>query len=361
MTSEDGTPPEIAGARVAHSALDEPATPARLRALATAGVLDERAFVAALAAIGARPDGASWRRWVDRLLLVLGALLVVAGVVFYIAANWGAVSPHARMVLVAALISGSAGLAARLGLDAMSGRACTLVGGLLVGPLLALYGQTYQTGADAWELFAGWAGLILGFCTVARFPGLWLFWVALIDTTVCLYWDQELGRRVDLEQGLPLALALVAIQVTALAVWEVGRASGAVWMAGRAFARAVATAGIVAIVLPVLVFIVEPRGQTTPMLLMATTIVVAAAALAGLLLVYREWIPDLFMLALDGAAAATIAGVLVGRLIFLDLRLELGGVFLLGIVILGEMWALAHWLRTWRSHPAHATAPEIEA
>jgi len=39
-----------------------------------------------------------------------------------------------------------------------------MVSTILVGVLLALVGQTYQTGADTWQLFFYWA--ILGFFNV---------------------------------------------------------------------------------------------------------------------------------------------------------------------------------------------------
>ena len=42
-----------------------------------------------------------------------------------------------------------------------AGKAALLAAALLTGGLLALIGQTYQTGADTFELFATWAALIL--------------------------------------------------------------------------------------------------------------------------------------------------------------------------------------------------------
>ena len=45
---------------------------------------------------------------------------------------------------------------------------------LFTGALLALVGQTYQTGADTYELFALWAFAITAWVAVARLPALWL-------------------------------------------------------------------------------------------------------------------------------------------------------------------------------------------
>ncbi len=49
----------------------------------------------------------------------------------------------------------------RLGPECTPGKAALLLATLLLGVFLALFGQTYQTGADPWQLFANWALLIL--------------------------------------------------------------------------------------------------------------------------------------------------------------------------------------------------------
>ena len=43
-----------------------------------------------------------------------------------------------------------------------------------VGALLAVFGQTYQTGADPFELFLTWALLIVPWTLAARFEPLYL-------------------------------------------------------------------------------------------------------------------------------------------------------------------------------------------
>ncbi len=66
---------------------------------------------------------------------------------------------------------------------------------VLVGPLLGVYGQTYQTGADPWGLFAFWALLILPWVVVAHFTALWILTIALLDTALVLYWIQVASSR----------------------------------------------------------------------------------------------------------------------------------------------------------------------
>ncbi|MET0346849.1 MAG: DUF2157 domain-containing protein [Casimicrobiaceae bacterium] len=61
-------------------------------------------------------------------------------------------------------------LAVWRGLDTLPGKAALVVAALLVGALLALVGQVYQTGADRFELFAAWAVAIVAWVLVARMP-----------------------------------------------------------------------------------------------------------------------------------------------------------------------------------------------
>ena len=64
---------------------------------------------------------------------------------------------------------------------------------MLVGGLLALIGQTYQTGADPWQLFALWALLALPWCLGARSDMLWAPW-ALVAMTACVLWADAHAR-----------------------------------------------------------------------------------------------------------------------------------------------------------------------
>src|SRR5262249_50903036 len=152
----------------------------RLRALARAGCMTDDALSRALALSTATPDATSWRRFLGRILLVLGSLLLVAGVVFFFAYNWSALSRLTRIALLEATVIAAALASLRLGLERLSGRILLAAAALLVGPLLAVYGQAYQTGADPYELFAGWALLILPWVGLARLAPLALLPVALI-------------------------------------------------------------------------------------------------------------------------------------------------------------------------------------
>ena len=64
------------------SLFDQPATPERLRLLAREGVLGGEALERAFGLTGVIPDGAGWRRFIDVVLLLLGAAFTLSGVIF---------------------------------------------------------------------------------------------------------------------------------------------------------------------------------------------------------------------------------------------------------------------------------------
>ena len=60
---------------------------------------------------------------------------------------------------------------------------------ILVGGLMALFGQTYQTGADPWQLFFNWALLVFPWVLISRFHVMWLVWLGLLNLSVHQYFQ----------------------------------------------------------------------------------------------------------------------------------------------------------------------------
>jgi uncharacterized membrane protein len=121
--------------------------------------------------------------------LLAGAVIAAAGLmgfglILWIAANWDGIGRFVRFGLVgAALAAGALGavvwpaLRAPLLLAAFSA----------AGGMLALIGQTYQTGADPWQLFALWAALTLPWALAARSDVLWTPWCIVSVTALTLF------------------------------------------------------------------------------------------------------------------------------------------------------------------------------
>lgn len=144
----------------------------------------------ALAAFDVEPAGL--QRWLPLGLAALAAALIGLGLVFWIAAQWDTLGRFGRFaVLQAAVLS--------MGLGAIwrpAWRAPLAVVVLLAtGALFAYFGQTYQTGADPWQLFALWAALTLPLALATRSDLVWAPWVLVVFVGIALWIQAHTGHR----------------------------------------------------------------------------------------------------------------------------------------------------------------------
>ncbi len=134
------------------------------------------------------PNHSQWRQFLDKLLLANGGGLLLIGVVFFFAFNWQAIGRFHKFALIEALVLASMAAYSRY-LVKPSAKVFILAASVFVGVLLAFYGQTYQTGADTWQLFATWAMLITPLAILAQLGALWLLWLILVNLSIVLYFQ----------------------------------------------------------------------------------------------------------------------------------------------------------------------------
>lgn len=183
---------------------DTVAEQTQLREWRRDGALDAVAASAAREALGPVPDAGLWRWFLDRLALWLGIALCAAGVICFIAANWEHLGKFTRLYGIQVLVVAAVAAAARLGLARLGGQAALWLAMVLLGGLLALIGQTYQTGADTWELFTLWAALALPWAFAGRHAAIWLLWIAVANIALGLWADTMGGPQFDDESSLML-------------------------------------------------------------------------------------------------------------------------------------------------------------
>jgi uncharacterized membrane protein len=289
----------------------------------------------ALDVAGALPDSSEWRRFLDRLLLFGGTILVAAGVIFFLAFNWNDLGRMFKFALVEALLVAALAFSWRLGLERISGKAALLGAALLTGALLALIGQTYQTGADTFELFAVWALAILPWALVARFPALWLLWLLLVNLAAVLYLGtsrRPLWFFAGTEQRLWL---LFAINTVALLVWEGLALSGIQWLRERWSVRILATvSGGLATALAI-ADIVDRHSSGG--------LAAWAAWMAAAYVLYRHKVKDLFVLAGGVLSVVVVVSTAVVRHLF---SVDAGAFLLVGLLIIGISAAGGWWLKS---------------
>jgi uncharacterized membrane protein len=163
-----------------------------LHELAAAHALDRRATdrLEQLAGLSAEPP--ALQRALTLGSAVLAAALGGFGLILWIAANWDTLGRFGRFaVLQGAVLVMCAGALWRPALRLP----LSLVALLATGALFAYFGQTYQTGADPWQLFALWALLTLPLCLGLRSDVLWSPWVLVALTAVALWIQAHTGHR----------------------------------------------------------------------------------------------------------------------------------------------------------------------
>ena len=291
----------------------------------------------ALIAAGAIPDAADWRRFTQHAFLWTGTLLLAAGVIFFFAYNWNDMGRFLKFGLIEGLMVAALVTAWIAGPDRITGKAALFMASVMAGGLLALIGQTYQTGADPWQLFAWWAVLILPWVASSRLPALWLLFVVLLNVALGLYFQTFSGFGFSETAARKIVWSLFALNTAALLAWELGAATGRDWMQPRWPARILAVgSGVFATYLG-LWAIFESRS-IGPLAFVAYALWLGAAYFY-----YRHRFRDLFVL------AGGVLSVIVVVTAFLSntlLRSAGDGSFLfIAVVVLGMSAGGAWWLK----------------
>lgn len=300
------------------------------------------------------PTRADWHDWLDRALLILGAALICAGVIVFFAFNWAALHKFARFGLLAAALTGLAGFAMWRPTGDLPGRAALGAAQILSGVLMAVIGQTYQTGADAWQLFAWWTALAVPWALAARAAPHW--WIVLVVGNVALlrYSSVNLGVGGMLELLFSADRAggtmriLLAAAVAQLALWYLlaSRAAGFGFrgmtgprLLGLLICGYAGWIGLLALI-----------GTRLDELEPLMNLLLAGAALAALIAWFRWRDFDIVVLSFACLAAIGVIVTAVGRWL-MAVTNDIGGFLLLTLIVVGLAAFAGSWLmRAWRSH-----------
>lgn len=335
---------------------DIPVTSSRLKHLANELKLSEQAQQRAFVLANLRPDNTAWLQFIDRFLLICGVTLAAVGVVAFFAYNWEDLHKFGKFALIELGLVAAVLTAYVKGMDKLSGRATLFVAAVLTGVLLAVYGQTYQTGADPYGLFLTWALLISGWALVGRNAGLWLLLLVLVNVSLILYWTQivhpedwtrEIASVLGPFAGMTFSLMdfslaqwVFSLNVLALVLWEFFSKRDTSWMCGRSFPRIIAIFVLVPIVVSTLIFIfTSGSGYFWGIRYVSPVFFAAFTGLA--LFYYSKKHLDMFVLAVSLLALIVIVTSFLAHV--MDAGFDM--FFLLSILVIAQSAGAAHWLR----------------
>lgn len=159
-------------------------------------------------------------RFARTLLLGAGAAFLLSGIVFFFAFNWASWHRFVKLGTAAGLltVTGLSGLF--LPLRGHLRPVILIAAVALIGVLLAVLGQAYQTGADSFDLFLTWSLFALPWVALVHFAPLWLLYAVVLNLTLVTY-----TRQVSEELGF-VAIGLLLFVLNTL-LWLV------VWLWGR--------------------------------------------------------------------------------------------------------------------------------
>lgn len=309
-----------------------------LLALLGSGSIPPEKLDDALAAAEILPNRMMWQQFIDKLLLWLGGLAIAFSLMFFIAYNWYELGRFAKFALVESFVILAVACYWKYQHKDLAAQVTLMVASIGLGVLLALYGQTYQTGADPWQLFFNWSLLILPWAVIARFAALWVLVLSLQNIAILLYCKTFRGIfGLVIGSDIDMMWILFGYNSLALLAWEL-LSQRWLWLAERWAARLIGTAAGVAITWLALSAIFEEKDSDS------SAFIIWAASMVMLYCVYRKYIQDLYLLA--GTALSIIAVVLsfVGKLLFDHSRND-GAFLLMALLVIGMGGGFAFWLK----------------
>jgi uncharacterized membrane protein len=306
--------------------------------------LNEPTAAMALDLSGARPDAAAWRGFLIRLLNGAGIAALGAGAIFFVAANWQDYGVLGRFALLQVALLAAAGLALWRPPPHALGQGAVTLAVLFSGALLALFGQTYQTGADVYELFFIWAALAFPFALASASAAVWATWWVVLNVGMALYCGLQetsiarllLAARLGIERPMLLFFACLVNLGGAVLFDHLGRA--------RWLVRVLATFGFIFGTVACVMAIIEMSRQN------ALAILLFAAACGGIAFETLRGKRDVYPMALVfGAWIAISTAFLIKQMQFKDF----GNVLVLAAWLIATSGAagfvLMKWVREWRA------------
>lgn len=307
-----------------------------------AGALDAAAWSRACDLLGPRPASALWRSFLEHTSVWLAACLLAAAAICFVAANWDQLGRFGRLYGLQAAMALATAAAWRLGLARAAGQAALVLAGVLLGGVLAVVGQTYQTGADTWQLFALWALLLVPWLLAAAATAMTLLWLLVAHLAAMLWLSQWLG------DGHAFLLAVGLADLALAWIWH--RLGAHVpGLRGRTGPRLLAASALALLSLAALQDILGvPSTAGTG---------IAAWLLAVVLVAWSAWRTprDLVLLALVALSVIVVDTFALGRLLLSTLDLLTTGIGLLALSVIGQVaWTTARLRRLARTGTAPA-------
>ncbi len=324
-----------------------------LRTIRNAGLISSEVFWRGIREINQPRE---WAKWAARLCLLVGSALVMAGIVYFFAFNWDALDRWQKLgllqiVTLGALIGGQC-----IGFGRLGGKLLLLGSAICVGVSFAVFGQVYQTGADAFTFFGMWAIAIIPWVLAGAFAPLWVLWFVLINLTTWFFWHQ-VGQYHETIHYSYVCLALSILNAAGLILRE-GLQNRLTWLSGYWLRHLFLLGAAIPLLFPALELVIDGPRDDLYSLIIATSIWVVGLTAAFLYFTRRQFDSSSLSIILGCAAFYLLAAI--ARLLEEANLYDSGAGFLAMALIIGGITAMVVRLLRWlkqRHNPTKEITP----
>jgi len=263
-----------------------------------------------------------WGSWTANILLKLGLALILAGIVYFFAFNWADLSTLSAFLYVELGILLALFAVYYFGLHSMTGQLSLLAASMLVGVFLAVFGQEYQSGADAYTLFMYWSILIFVWTVMSCFAVQWFFWLVITNIAVVL-WEKQFAMRIDALSPI-IIIYLGLFNLIMLALREYGlHVKKYIWLQIKWPALLLLGAMLMAFVICINIYI----GADDPSRVLMYTAIFSFVAISGLFVYYRHIRFDMAFFATIAFFIAVLIEFILTEMVFSYIGIGLLGLF----------------------------------
>lgn len=135
-------------------------------------------------------DKDRWQKFLRLFFITLGIGFTTTGIIFFFAYNWADLNKFVKLGLTEILVIATTLIVLLPKINSITRNIILTGSSFLVGVLFAVFGQVYQTGANAYDFFLAWTLFITLWVAVSNFAPLWLLYIVLLNTTFFLYTEQ---------------------------------------------------------------------------------------------------------------------------------------------------------------------------
>lgn len=278
-------------------------------------------------------DHEFWSTWALRVLMALGTGHVLGAIIFFFAFNWADMPVFAKFAVLQGGIVITALGALIAGIDRPVGQSLLIAASVLTGVVLAVFGQIYQTGADAYQLFVSWGLFIIPWVLISRNAAHWLVWLIVVFIAIGLYCDQVLIPSKSIEDE-DTYLILGGFLAVALAAREIAARLGADWLAPSWTRYVLVFAGLACFFFVALWYVFDFKAT-------GLTVVLFLIALGAGLALYRFVLADFGAFAIATGFGGFFLMAVGGRLIAETIGFDHGEFSILASLALLTIWCVA--------------------